>query len=248
MQMIRKFYEKIYLCSNKVTQDNFILKFSSIQEAKRKKNGKRTKAMKYYILGDKGAKVPGVLKRFYESGGQMPVENRGGDRNTYKFTAKKLSVQWFIESFKGQESQYCRSKNMHRVYLSAELNIRKMWRIYNESHEPDLQVKQHFLRNVFNKYYNIGFGTPRTDVCSTCTEIGERLKAEKDVANKNQFIIEKRIHRLKYKAFYRILQEADGLLTISFDCQKNQALPKFPDQSGLLLITVDSLVSTILLL
>ncbi|CAH4033133.1 unnamed protein product [Pieris brassicae] len=96
-----------------------------------------------------------------------------------------------------------------------------MWRIYNESCEPDLQVKQHFFRNVFNKYYNIGFGTP------------ERLKAEKDVSNKNQLIIEKRIHRLKYRAFYSILQEeADRLLTISFDCQKNQALPKLPDRSA----------------
>ncbi|VVC98021.1 unnamed protein product [Leptidea sinapis] len=83
MQMIRKFYEKFYLCSNKFNP-----------EAKRKKNDKRTKAMKYNILGDKGAKVPvcqktfmgallvkkdriqGVLKRFYESGGQMPLENR----------------------------------------------------------------------------------------------------------------------------------------------------------------------------
>lgn len=250
--MIRKFNEKFYKCSTKITQDNFILKFCSVQGAKRLKNeSKRTKAVKYYILGDKGVKVPvcqktfmgallvkkdriqGVLKRFYEGGGQMPQENRGGDRKSEKFTIRKLSVQRFIESFKGQESHYCRSKNMNRLYLSPELNIRKMWRMYNQSYEQDLQVKQHFFRKIFNQNYNIGFGTPRTDVCSTCTEIGERLKVETDTTKKNHYIIEKRIHRLKYKAFYSILrEEADGLLTISFDCQKNQALPKLPDQSA----------------
>lgn len=118
--MIRKFYENFYKCSTKVTQDN-IVTFCSVQKAKCKKNeSKRTQAIKYYILGDKAAKVPvcqktfmgallikkdriqGVLKRFHEIGG--PVENRGGDRKTDKFIARKLSVQWFIESFKGQES------------------------------------------------------------------------------------------------------------------------------------------------
>ncbi|GBP33813.1 hypothetical protein EVAR_25414_1 [Eumeta japonica] len=44
---------------------------------------------------------------------------------------------------------------------------------------------------------------------------------------------EKRIHRLKYKAFYQILQDEDETLkTITFDCQKNQPLPKLPDQSA----------------
>ncbi|CAF4891377.1 unnamed protein product [Pieris macdunnoughi] len=72
-----------------------------------------------------------------------------------------------------------------------------------------------------------------TNTTTSASEHPEPMYAEKDVANKNQLIIEKRIHRLKYKAFYSILQEeADGLLTIYFDCQKNQALPKLPDQSA----------------
>lgn len=46
-------------------------------------------------------------------------------------------------------------------------------------------------------------------------------------------MIEKRIHRLKYKAFYKILQDDSAhIQTITFDCQKNQALPKWPDQSA----------------
>lgn len=41
------------------------------------------------------------------------------------------------------------------------------------------------------------------------------------------------IHRLKYKAFYKILQEENETIkTITFDCQKNQPLPKLTDQSA----------------
>lgn len=43
---------------------------------------------------------------------------------------------------------------------------------------------------------------------------------------------QKRIHRLQYKAFFRKLQDKDNkTLILSFDCQKNLALPKIPDQS-----------------
>ncbi|CAG9782301.1 unnamed protein product [Diatraea saccharalis] len=46
-------------------------------------------------------------------------------------------------------------------------------------------------------------------------------------------MIEKRIHRLKYKAFYKIIQnESEHVQTITFDCQKNQDLPKLPDQAA----------------
>lgn len=39
------------------------------------------------------------------------------------------------------------------------------------------------------------------------------------------------IHKLKYKAFYKILQEDDDTVkTVTFACQKNQPLPKLPDQ------------------
>lgn len=44
---------------------------------------------------------------------------------------------------------------------------------------------------------------------------------------------EKRVHVLKAKAFYELIRERkDDLLIFSFDCQKNQVLPKVPDQSA----------------
>lgn len=46
-------------------------------------------------------------------------------------------------------------------------------------------------------------------------------------------MIEKRVHKLRAKAFFRLLQEkSEDLITFSFDCQKNNPLPRVPDQSA----------------
>lgn len=43
----------------------------------------------------------------------------------------------------------------------------------------------------------------------------------------------KRVHKLKADAFFDILREnRDGLVTMSFDCQKNMAVPKLPDSAA----------------
>jgi hypothetical protein len=42
---------------------------------------------------------------------------------------------------------------------------------------------------------------------------------------------QKQLHNLKAKAFYLLLKEMKhGMIIISLDCQKNQVLPKVPDQ------------------
>lgn len=114
-QDIRKFHKFFYQHTNKLTQDNFLLKYCSVTKAKSgKANSKRQKAIKYSILGKDGKNIPvcqktftgallikkdrvlGVLNRFYNSGGAMPVENRGGDRMSDAFQPKRFSVNWFI--------------------------------------------------------------------------------------------------------------------------------------------------------
>lgn len=250
-QDVSKFHRNFYKCDTKISQDNFILKYCTVKQANNKKNNSNRKiATKYHIVGSRGLLIPvcqktfmdallvkkdrvkGIINRYYSSGGNHPTENRGGDRKSEKYLPKMLSVQWFIEKFKCEESHYCRSKTK-RLYLPAGLNIKKMWRMYNAERDIDLRVKQSFFRKIFNTNYNIGFGSPRTDVCSTCISLQERIKAEKDPLKKQEIITEKRIHRLKYKAFYQILREDDQYMkTITFDCQKNQPLPKLPDQSA----------------
>lgn len=73
----------------------------------------------------------------------------------------------FIGELNCEEPHYCRGKSK-RYYLPAELSINKLWRMYNNSQVDDLKVKKSYFHNIFNQNYNLGFGSPRTDVCLTC--------------------------------------------------------------------------------
>lgn len=98
---------------------------------------------------------------------------------------------------------------------------------------PQSPVKQSYFRHIFNREFNLGFGTPTTDVCSTCIELNERIKKEADQVKKNELMTALRVHKLRAKAFFKMLQEQkDDMITFSFDCQKNSPLPRIPDQSA----------------
>ncbi|CAF4933893.1 unnamed protein product [Pieris macdunnoughi] len=168
-----------------------------------------------------------VAETFKKTGG-LVKENRGGDHTSHKNVYKLQEVKSFIESLQCIESHYCRSTT-ERKYLDSTLNIKKLWQIYNE--QAVNTVKQCYFRRIFTTQYNIGFGNPRTDVCSKCTELEEQIKNEKNESVKAKYMIEKTIHKRKAKKFYQLLnQRQDGMITLSFDCQKNQVLPKLPDQ------------------
>lgn len=64
-------------------------------------------------------------------------------------------------------------------------------------------------------------------------DVEKKIKHEKDDSKKNDLIIQKRVHDLRAKAFYSLFkEEKEELLIMSFDCQKNQPMPKVPDQSA----------------
>ena len=180
------------------------------------------------ILGVSRFRVNNLTKQFHDEG--ILSEKRGGFKRTAEFVTKKTCVMNFIGKLKCIESHYSRGKSK-RYYLSSDLSIRKLWRFYSSDKE-NIPVKESYFRKVFNTNFNLGFGSPRTDVCSTCLSLDERLKAEQDNEKKNELMIEKRVHKLRAKAFYSKLKEKDDrLLIFSFDCQKNLPLPKLPDQS-----------------
>lgn len=133
-------------------------------------------------------RVTGVVSRHFNSG-EMPVENRGGNRKEtlyILFAEKKQFVLDFIKKFKVLESHYCRSKTSCRLYLSSDLNITKMWRLYDsKTNDGTKKVKQSYFRHIFVTNYNIGFGSPRTDECSICLSLSERIKHSTDPVQKH---------------------------------------------------------------
>ena len=249
------FHKKLYENISKIEQDNYLLKYMTVTKVKRYRPRSGTKnprafVVKFYIpnsntkalipickktflraLRLKPSRIDGVAKRHYETGG-LAKENRGGDRKKFAFASKKEAVEKFIKSFKPLQSHYCRDQIKVRQYLHPDLNIKKMFDMYNDQALPGFGVKQGFFRNIFNSRFNIGFGSPKTDVCSTCLQLTEKIKVETSQAAKQELITQHRIHKLRAKQFFKMLQEeTPGVLIISFDCEKNLPLPKIPDQS-----------------
>ncbi|CAH2102407.1 unnamed protein product [Euphydryas editha] len=183
------------------------------------------------ILRLKKGRVQGVMRRYFGTQ-QSATERRGGNRKKHLYASKREAVQNFIKKFKPLEIHYSREKHTNRLYLHPDLNIHKMWVMYNDQVQPDFGVTLGFFRLVFNTSFNIGFGSPRQDVCSTCLQFSETLKIEKASAKKVNIMTQARIHKLRAAAFFdNLKEERDDLLVLSFDCQKNLPLPKIPDQA-----------------
>lgn len=256
MAEIAAFHREFYASRDKMTQDAFLIRYCKALPCKRRRPKNETHAPKVAtvkcfvpikdatslpvcqtsflnILHIKKHRLQGVMKK-YALTGKSPREKRGGDHTSHRFRNKKESVINFIKKFKCVEAHYTRSATSIRRYLSSELSIRKMARMYNrEMEDNQLKVKEAFFRKIFNRNFNLGFGTPRTDVCSTCLSLEEQIKISTDTEAKKKLMIQKRVHKLRANSFYSLLRETrDDLITISFDCQKNQVLPKVPDQNA----------------
>lgn len=251
---IIKFHNAFYSTYNKIDQDNFILQHSKVSSIQRRRlksgtGNKKNISIVYYvrrrnckipvcrstflsILGLKKGRVNGVVMRNFKSNGATACENRGGNRKEKKFAGIKISIKNFIKKLVPLEIHYCRGKIKCRQYLATNLSIAKLYKMYiSETEDQFKSVKQSYFRRIFNTSFNIGFGSPATDVCSTCLTLDEKIKREKDANKKKDILITKRVHNLRAKAFYNLLkEEKENLLTLSFDCQKNQPMPKVPDQ------------------
>ena len=108
-----------------------------------------------------------------------------------------------------------------------------MWRMYNKKCDSQLKVTKWFFTNIFSTEYNLGFGTPRVDTCSACSELKTRIKNTKDLQAREKIILKLNIHCQRADAYFdKLREESNDLVTLSFDCEKNQALPKLSDQAA----------------
>ncbi|KAF9796767.1 hypothetical protein SFRURICE_012618 [Spodoptera frugiperda] len=259
MQDIARMHRNFYNLRNKLDQDNFILQHCRIAKCSRIRlknasRGPKNLTAEYYVtiknshnqirvckstflnvLKVGKDRVTGILQRSYKDGGSTAKENRGGNHKIARYAEKRRRVEQFIESLEAAEPHYCRAKSSIRLYLPPELNIVKLWKMYQEQVQdmPQLKVKQSFFRDIFNKKYNVGFGSPLKDTCSRCFELTRKIETASTSQEKVTFMTQKGIHTLKAKAFYELLKvEPEHTISLSFDCQKNNPLPKLPDQAA----------------
>lgn len=253
---IQQFHSNFYSTTSKIEQDKFILKYIQPEIPKRnrsiKPNSSKKKVSTRYFIKVKNTdhfqlevcqrsflnilhiskdRVQRIARNYLDTG-LLPVENRGGNRNKPEhYKEKTQCVKQFIEKLKCTEVHYCRGKS-NRQYLPCDLSIRKLLEMYNnQASNNSMKVKRTFFRNIFCTQYNIGFGAPATDVCSRCCELTEKIKREKCNDAKQALLVQKRLHKLKAKAFFdKLREESPDMVTFSFDCQKNLVNPKIQDQ------------------
>ncbi|CAG5003198.1 unnamed protein product [Parnassius apollo] len=92
--------------------------------------------------------------------------------------------------------------------------------------------QQKLERNVFNTNFNLGFGSPHTDVCSVCLQYAEKIKGARDNRTKIDLMIQLRVHKKRAQTFFNYLKEdSPNVFILSYDCQKNMPLPKITDQN-----------------
>lgn len=116
--------------------------------------------------------------------GISPKDQRGKHRNRPNKLADATfqKIYTHISSFKGRGSHYS-TKDSKKIYLPEELNVNKMFKMFKELH-PSCKVSYETYRTTFVKNFNISFGYPRTDTCSTCDEYLSKKKVLKFEAEK----------------------------------------------------------------
>ena len=119
------------------------------------------------------------------TGKSITADSRG--KHTNKENSNKVkpevtdSVRKHIESFNKVESQYCRSTS-HRQYLSSDMSINKMYRMYTtnmaNTQQTAIATKHHY-RDIFCNEYNLSSHKPKKDQCDVCAAFNNLSSQEK---------------------------------------------------------------------
>ena len=103
--------------------------------------------------------------------GQPPVDRRGKHENRGKSKLPQETYEamtTFFSSLKGRKAHYC-LQDTKKMYLPEDLNVKKLLVMFLECY-PHVQISYEKFRHTFVTKFNIAFGYPRSDTCSTCDE------------------------------------------------------------------------------
>lgn len=171
-----------------------------------------------------GKKKIDLLQQSIKGGLPTPnLDKRGQHKNRpHKIDVQVVEyVRQHIALFPAEESHYSRSKNINKKYLSPLLSISKMHKLYREKCALDnvadtFYVKECTYRNVFVSEFNLSFGHPKSDTCSTC-DAGE---ANAEHVQNYQEAYE------SLKADRKKVHNSDNLAYLTMDLQQTMPLPK----------------------
>lgn len=111
------------------------------------------------------------------------------------------------------------------------MSVKKLYRMWKERRENVGAPVASYAKyhQIFVTKFNLGFGNPRSDVCSFCELKGTEINRPGVERNEQiKLETELRVHKLRAKKFYELLnqKEDEGIIKVCFDMQQNQPLPK----------------------
>lgn len=194
---------------------------------------------KKFFLGTFGISEK-FLRRCVKSEFQEPStsivkpDQRRKNKNSKRVTAEQLGfIHDHIKSFPAVESHYCR-KSTKKLYLDANLSLRKMYDLYKEKCKEEKKVA--FALETYRlqfKKFNLGFHRPKKDQCGLCLRYNQLAdKSEKDVKQYEEHQERKaKARALKNEIVRKIKEEEEGFekaTFINFDLQRVLETPKGP--------------------
>ena len=165
-------------------------------------------------------------------------DQRGRQKNARKVSEERLHfVREHIKSFPAEESHYSRTENPAAQYLSGDLTLAHMYRLYVQkcTEEEKLPVKESFYRNVFMTEFNLRFKKPRSDTCKTCEELKVKIAATDDETEENNLKRDLELHHRKAEAARKAMDADSQVASVEedsmclcFDLQQTLDTPKLP--------------------
>ncbi|XP_041365380.1 uncharacterized protein LOC121380568 [Gigantopelta aegis] len=246
-------HDRLYSTENKVTQDATLLSYMDIGKCVRRRpriddsskiKRNREISVKYFTLTANKEKIPvckasfmsifGVKKdrlaniaKYWSENGVARPEHRGGVRNVERNLARKHAIRDHITTFTCRASHYARRGAPGRKYLPADLNVKKMHQMFQD--QNNLQISYSLYYSVFVYDFNLAFGHPAVDICSTCLKFRLQLKnpfiTDDNKRNCSAMFI---LHRRMARRFYDSLNNVEDSFTVCFDIMENLVLPKSP--------------------
>ena len=151
----------------------------------------------------------------------------------------KDKVREHIKSFPHRQSHYSRASNSKRAYLDEGLSISRMYLMYLEKYEPQIEgtetkpeVKEWLYRKIFNENFNLSFGYPRSDTCETCDLLNVAIRTCTSEEERETKKVKLSAHQEKASQGYKLLR-SDAEATkdkrnqalITFDLMQNLPVP-----------------------
>ncbi|CAL9701146.1 unnamed protein product [Knipowitschia caucasica] len=243
-------HHTLYTTTDKVKQDATLLSYMDVTAVKRRRSKiedsaqqkSRDLTVKYSVLTRARDRIPvckssfmslfcvkkdrlcNIAKFWKQNGVPMP-ERRGGARRSEERAAKREAIREHIQTFTCRASHYARRGAPGRKYLPVDLNVRKIHELFHSQNEQQISYALYY--SVFMYDFNLGFGHPAKDVCSTCIKSRLKLKdPEMSDEEKRKEAALFMLHRRKARKFYDCLNAVSDTYTVSFDMMQNLVLPK----------------------